>query len=124
MQPLTFKLAAILFLAALAVGVSLVVLAEDENSASEVDQRQAKMLAVACYNCHGTDGSYGEDGVPAIAGVPSSILRAQLLAFKAGQMPNTTVMNRLVGGYSEAELAVLADYFADKSPADADDASE
>jgi cytochrome subunit of sulfide dehydrogenase len=87
-------------------------------SAGAFDERQARMLAAACYNCHGTEGRLGEEGVPAIAGVPSHVLRAQLQAFKVDEMPGATVMNRIVGGYTEAELTLLAEYFAARRAAE------
>lgn len=74
--------------------------------------RQAQMMAGSCFNCHGTDGAYGEDNIPDIAGMPEGILLAQLKAFRADKIPNTTIMNRLVKAYSDDELATLARYFS------------
>ncbi len=80
----------------------------------DADSYQAQIMAGSCFNCHGTDGTYGEDSIPDIAGMPEDILLAQLKAFRADEIPNTTIMNRLVKAYSDDELAVLARYFSSK----------
>lgn len=72
---------------------------------------QVELLAGACANCHGTDGKYS-GAIPAIAGRPVTVLDAQLQAFKQGLQPNTTVMDRIAKGYTDAELSALANYFA------------
>ncbi len=63
--------------------------------AEEISYNHASMLAGSCFNCHGTDGRYGEDSIPSIAGQPAGVLLAQLIAFKRDETPNTTVMNRI-----------------------------
>lgn len=80
--------------------------------AEDISYGQAAMLAGSCFNCHGTDGRYGEDSIPAIAGNSRAVLHAQLLAFKGDETPDTTVMNRIAKGYTEAELEALANYFS------------
>ncbi|MCC5859700.1 MAG: cytochrome C [Ectothiorhodospiraceae bacterium] len=80
--------------------------------AEEISYDHAAMLAGSCFNCHGTDGRYGEDSIPSIAGNSREVLLAQLQAFKRDETPDTTVMNRIAKGYSEAELKALADYFS------------
>ncbi|MDS1141267.1 hypothetical protein RE432_12570 [Pusillimonas sp. SM2304] len=68
--------------------------------------------AGACANCHGTDGR-SPGGIPSIAGRPESILAAQLMAFKSdAPPPNTTIMNRLIKGFSDEEIAALARHFS------------
>ncbi|WP_233214216.1 c-type cytochrome [Pollutimonas nitritireducens] len=92
--------------AAIAAGFTLL------PAASAQSTFDVTVLAGACVNCHGTDGrSLG--GIPSIAGRPESILASQLRAFKSDNPPtNTTIMNRLVKGFSDDELAALARHFS------------
>lgn len=75
------------------------------------DSLQIRVLSAACANCHGTDGNLG-GAVPVIAGRPASVLETKLLAFKRGEDPKATVMPRHAAGYTDDELAALADYFS------------
>jgi cytochrome c553 len=72
---------------------------------------QARLLAAACANCHGTDGKLG-GAIPAIAGRPAVALESQLLAFKQGKVANATIMDRISRGYSDDELKQLAQHFS------------
>ena len=78
---------------------------------SPASSLQIRVLSAACANCHGTDGNLG-GAVPVIAGRPASVLEAKLLAFKRGEDPKATVMPRHAAGYTDDELAALADYFS------------
>ncbi|HZT55498.1 MAG TPA: c-type cytochrome, partial [Burkholderiaceae bacterium] len=65
-----------------------------------------------CAQCHGTDGRAPPgSAVPALAGMPAAYLAEQMQAFKAGTRPGT-VMPQLAKGYSDAQIAQLAAYFA------------
>ncbi|MCD8514259.1 MAG: hypothetical protein LRY63_13955 [Nitrincola sp.] len=79
--------------------------------ADEIPPAQVKLMAGTCANCHGTDGKLA-GAIPAIAGRPATVLEAQLLAFKQGLQPNTTVMDRIAKGFTDAELSALANHFA------------
>ena len=79
--------------------------------ADTVSPERAEMLAGSCANCHGTEGRLS-GAVPALAGRPASTLETMLLSFKHEDNANVTVMDRIARGYSDAELAALADYFA------------
>lgn len=70
-----------------------------------------RLQASACVNCHQTHTS----AIPTIAGRPESVLREQLLAFKADRAPST-IMHRLVAGYEESQLRALAKYFSQQAP--------
>jgi len=70
-----------------------------------------EVLAGGCANCHGPGGR-SPGPIPPIAGVPAAVLEAQLLAFRADQVPGTTIMGRLTKGFSEAELKAVAAWFA------------
>jgi cytochrome subunit of sulfide dehydrogenase len=73
-------------------------------------QLQARYLAANCANCHGTGGrSAGE--MPSLAGMNRDQLITQMAAFKAGTRP-ATIMHQLAKGYTDAQIALIADYFA------------
>lgn len=101
------------FLNGLAAGAACLLLAASVQASSEIDAESLhiQVLAGACANCHGTDGRLGGT-IPAIAGRPAGVLESQLLSFKRGEQPNTTVMTRHASGYTDNELAALAAYFS------------
>lgn len=77
---------------------------------SHSQDAQIRVVAASCAACHGTNGvSLG--GIPAIAGVDQRQLLEKLLAYKKGELP-ATVMHQHAKGYSDAELAQLADFFS------------
>lgn len=63
-----------------------------------------------CFNCHGTEGNT-KSAIPAIAGRERAYLEATLKAFKDGSK-QATIMHQLAKGYTDGEIAVLADYFS------------
>lgn len=63
-----------------------------------------------CFNCHGTEGNT-KSAIPAIAGRERAYLEATLKAFKDGSK-QATIMHQLAKGYTDDEIAVLADYFS------------
>ncbi len=71
---------------------------------------QAPLVAEGCLGCHGPNGA-GAGAVPAIAGRDAAELRAQLAAFRANERPGT-IMGRVARGYTDAELAAVAEHFA------------
>lgn len=72
------------------------------------------VLAGTCANCHGTDGR-SPGPIDSIAGAPYRVLKAQLEAFKAGEVSQATIMSRLARGYSDEQLDALARYFSEIS---------
>ena len=71
-----------------------------------------RSLAATCANCHGTDGKAVQgSSVVSIAGMDKTYLATQLKAFKSGARP-ATVMHQISKGYSDAQIEVLAAYFA------------
>ncbi len=76
------------------------------------DALYVKSLAATCANCHGTNGvAVTGSSVTSLAGLDRSYTVAQMKAFKAGTRP-ATVMHQLSKGYSDAQIEVLAAYFA------------
>lgn len=71
-----------------------------------------RSLAATCANCHGTDGRAVQgSSVGSLAGMDKSYLVDQMKAFKSGARP-ATVMHQLSKGYSDAQIEVIASYFA------------
>ena len=76
------------------------------------DALYVKSLAATCANCHGTNGKATEgSAVVSLAGLDKTYHIAQMKAFKNGTRP-ATVMHQLSKGYSDAQIEVLATYFA------------
>ncbi len=68
--------------------------------------------ASACVNCHIAEGN-SPGGIPTIAGRPEAVLLEKLIAFRSDSLPaNTTIMNRLVKGFSDDEIKALAHHFS------------
>lgn len=63
-----------------------------------------------CFNCHGTEGRVNS-AIPSIAGRDKAYLEETLKAYKAGTK-QATIMHQLAKGYTDEEIAVLADYFS------------
>ena len=71
-------------------------------------------MAAACAMCHGTQRQARRRARPwpALAGRPARRDRRRRMAqFKAGTKP-ATIMHQIAKGYSDAEIAALADYFS------------
>jgi sulfide dehydrogenase cytochrome subunit len=72
--------------------------------------KPAPLIAQSCAGCHGQNGA-GQGQTPPIAGVPKESFIQTWTAFRANERP-ATIMNRIARGYSDQEVAALADYFA------------
>jgi sulfide dehydrogenase cytochrome subunit len=69
------------------------------------------LLAGGCQGCHGASGEGGH-GIPSIRQAQTRAeFIATMQAFRANERPNT-VMGRITRGYTEAEIAALAAWFA------------
>lgn len=99
-------------------GVTLTCLAE-----ATISSEQAAVMAGSCANCHGTDGRL-VGSVPTIAGRPAAVLEARLLAFKHDAASDTTIMDRIAKGFTDEELAALANHFSAIDPQPADGAGQ
>ncbi len=76
------------------------------------DALYTKSLAATCANCHGTNGNAVQgSAVVTLAGMPADYIVAQMKAFKAGTRP-ATIMHQISKGYSDAQIAQVAAYFA------------
>jgi sulfide dehydrogenase cytochrome subunit len=68
-------------------------------------------IASTCNNCHGVAGFSVGKAMPTIGGQTAGYLKMVLDQYRTGERHNTS-MGRLVKGYTDAELAALADYFS------------
>ncbi len=74
------------------------------------DAPPGRNLAATCANCHGTNGQ-SRGSVPGLAGVPAANIAAAMGEFKAGTR-SATVMHQIAKGYSDAQISLIAAYFA------------
>lgn len=82
-------------------------------SAQTIPPDRARNLAAGCTGCHRGDGV-----LPALAGRPKDVLVQRMREFRSGARPST-VMGQLAKGYSDAEIASIAAYFAARPAGDA-----
>ncbi len=76
------------------------------------DELNVASLAATCAACHGTLGKATVGSpVVSLAGLSKDYIVAQMSAFKSGARP-ATVMHQLSKGYSDAQIASMATYFA------------
>ena len=76
------------------------------------DAHLARNLAATCANCHGTDGrSVAGAGNESLAGTDKDTLMQKLRDFRSGTRP-ATIMHQISRGYTEAQLELIAAYFA------------
>ncbi|QKI89327.1 c-type cytochrome [Thiomicrorhabdus xiamenensis] len=88
-------------------------------SLASAEQVQAismgEAFATTCFQCHGPEGQHTGGTIPPLAGYPRDLMLQQLKDFKSGKRPST-IMDRHVKGYSDAELEAIADYLATLKP--------
>lgn len=68
------------------------------------------MLSNSCAACHGTDGK-SPGAIPSINGKSTQFISQALHDFRDGKRP-ATVMGRHASGYSDEEIALIAEYFS------------
>ncbi len=73
---------------------------------------RAELLAAQCNACHGMGGK-GAKPNPSINGEDPADFLDLMTAFGSGEEP-ATIMGRHASGYTEAELKMLADYYANQ----------
>ena len=79
---------------------------------AQADMASGAVLTSTCFSCHGTDGKSVGD-MPTIAGKKESFIAMKLKGFKMGS-GNSTVMTRIAKGFTDAEIAAIAKFFAKK----------
>ncbi|AMK75067.1 MULTISPECIES: c-type cytochrome [Methylomonas] len=73
---------------------------------AEID---ARAIAFNCRNCHAESQPGSESSIPSLENLSAQQIRQALLDFKYDKKP-ATLMPRLAKGYSDAELAAVAEY--------------
>ena len=105
-------------IAAAGMGLALVAFAAGaqqpgpEFAPSNLSAEGVRAMAATCAMCHGTDGRVVPGSpVAGLAGKPRDEIVQAMGQFRSGAKP-ATVMHQLSKGYSDAEIAALADYFS------------
>jgi cytochrome subunit of sulfide dehydrogenase len=87
-------------------------LATASASAQTKDELYIASISATCATCHGTLGKAADgSAVVSLVGLSKDYIVAQMAAFKSGARP-ATVMHQLSKGYSDAQVAMIAGYFA------------
>ena len=86
-------------------------------AASNVTPQGVASMATACAMCHGSGGmpAAGSTVAP-LAGRPAQGTVDAMKAFKEGKR-DATIMHQIAKGYSDAEIAAIAAYFAARKEA-------
>ena len=82
------------------------------GTAYAADPNLGRNLAATCANCHGTNGHAVQgSGMDVLAGMEKAKLLQKLADYKSGDKP-ASIMHQIAKGYSEAQLDLIATYFA------------
>ncbi len=82
------------------------------TAAQAADPNLGRNLAATCANCHGTNGkAVAGSGMGSLAGENKANMLQKLTDLRNGYRPST-IMQQITKGYSEAQLTLIADYFA------------
>jgi sulfide dehydrogenase cytochrome subunit len=92
------------------VGLLSLLLSASDAALAGGEAVKARDLAASCAACHGTHG-HAKGDFPKLAGLDRSAFIAALGAFRSGERP-ATVMHQHARGYTDSEIALMADWFA------------
>ena len=81
------------------------------GSSQLVAAPSASMLANTCAGCHGTNGISVGPASPTIAGKSAEYLKDIMAQYKSGER-HSTIMGRIAKGYTEEEIALIAEHYA------------
>jgi sulfide dehydrogenase cytochrome subunit len=73
-----------------------------------------RTIGVACSACHGPRG-ISEGAIPSIHDLPAKQIESALRAYRAEKRTGT-IMNRIAKGYTDNQIAAIAQYFANLKP--------
>jgi cytochrome c553 len=79
-------------------------------TAGSAGAAEAPPGASACSGCHPASTAVPTP-VPLLAGLPTAHIVTAMQAFRTGQRP-ATVMDRIAKGFSDAEIAAIAAWYA------------
>ena len=85
------------------------------GGAAAQDPTVARGLAATCTACHGTDGRAVGGVPPSLAGRDRGELLQTMKDFRDGKRP-ATIMHQHAKGYTDAQLELIAGYFAGVKP--------
>ena len=92
--------------------VAILTLCGGASVAHESEKLHQRANAAMCANCHGSEGrTVEQSAVPSLAGLPREYFIQQMQAYKDGSR-KATVMHQLSKGFSDAQIASMADYFS------------
>jgi len=94
---------------------ALAALGASTAAAQAQDANLARNLAATCANCHGTNG-VSQGGTESLAGVGRDDMIRKMKEYKAGTRPGT-IMPQLAKGYTDAQIELVAGWFATQKPA-------
>jgi cytochrome subunit of sulfide dehydrogenase len=97
------------------IGALAAALGTGPAGAQPQDPNLARNLAATCANCHGTNGE-SQGGTASLAGAGRDDLVRKLGEYKAGTRPGT-IMPQLAKGYTDAQIELVAGWFAAQKPA-------
>lgn len=85
------------------------------GSAISADTLLARNLAATCAGCHGTNGHAVSGEIKSLAGMESAKLLEALKSYQSGEKP-ATIMHQITKGYTDAQLTLIANYYAQQKP--------
>jgi sulfide dehydrogenase cytochrome subunit len=71
----------------------------------------AEMLTLSCYACHGTRGASAGPLQPSIGGQNPKYMFDTLKRYQGGERPST-VMGRIMAGYTDGDIKAIAEHLA------------
>lgn len=80
-------------------------------AASNLTPLGVRSMSATCSACHGTNGNSVGGAIVALAGMNKEYFVTQMKLFKDGKR-EATLMHQIAKGYSDAETAAMADFFA------------
>jgi sulfide dehydrogenase cytochrome subunit len=98
----------------IALGLGSIVQAADAPKPALVSGATAEMLANTCFGCHGTGGVSAGPASPTLAGTNAEYFVDIMKRYQDGTA-YSTIMGRIAKGYTDDEIALMADYFT-KAP--------
>ncbi|RIJ18315.1 hypothetical protein D1227_00480 [Henriciella mobilis] len=84
---------------------------EEKDAAALAVPGRTAQLALACSGCHGPSGG----AIVSLEGYSKAELSTALTLYKSDE-DGTTVMNRLMRGYSAEDIEAISTYLADEGP--------
>ncbi|MCE2724758.1 MAG: c-type cytochrome [Burkholderiales bacterium] len=70
-----------------------------------------RSMSATCSSCHGTNGVSAGGAIAGLAGLNRDYFIIRMKSFKEGKR-EATLMHQIAKGYTDAEVAAMADYFA------------